>query len=626
MIMDYLVAISIGPVQSLIEAGRRSQDLWCGSWLLSEVSRAVALNLHQTQNGCLIFPSPENSDQDLLPQDPEGDTPIEANVANVIRAIIQVETKEQVEAIVEKAKQAATQRLDAIIHDVQTNKLKSFFIDTNLIDSVRFEKQKHDILETYAAWVKFEPEQYGKASERLGQLLAARKQTKDFLPIQDTKSGFFKSTLDGANNTLTDKVKQSGLRHQLRLSEREELDILGLVKRCGGHFEQFTPFSRVVTEPWLASLSSEQRNDLQSHYQPFLTAGLATTVKGNEDTYKAFPYDGEFLFASRIAQEKEPDAAIKKNLIQCLSDLYNEKGSPVPYGVLLKADGDRMGELLMQAKTVQQSREISKALHQFATQVRKCVRAQGGHAIYTGGDDILAFVPLNSSLTCAQDLAKMFDEKMTAVISQLQIKVANPPTLSVGLAIGHFVQPMRQLRHRAIQAEKLAKGNGLERPRNAFAIQLGIRSGHEIEWRCRWDDKVTLNALNEFISGFSTGLLPTRIMQDVLAMSQSLKWTQDEDKVDKETGAGIRLSEMERMLARASFAHQYSEAQLEQTDPKDKRPEDEKLTFKKQVSLLKQQLREQAKDQSLDELANMLRIARWLSAKTTADLGEGDTL
>ncbi|MTW31178.1 hypothetical protein, partial [Streptococcus pneumoniae] len=71
--------------------------------------------------------------------------------------------------------------------------------------------------------------------------------------------------------------------------------------------------------------------------------------------------------------------------------------------------------------------------------------------------------------------------------------------------------------------------------------------------------------------------------------------------MDKETGAGIRLSEMERMLARASFAHQYSEAQLEQTDPNDKRPEHEKLTFKKQVSLLKQQLREQAQAQPLDE-------------------------
>jgi CRISPR-associated protein Cmr2 len=613
--MDYLVAISIGPVQSLIEAGRRSQDLWCGSWLLSEVSRAVALNLYQAQNGCLIFPYPYNPNQDLLPQNPEDDTPIEANIANVVRAVIQVETKAQINQLVEQAKQAAKQRLDAIIHDVQTNKLMGFSIDSD-----RFERQKHDIIETYAAWVKFKPDQYGKASERLGKLLAARKQTKNFAPIQDTASGFFKSTLDGANNTLTEKVKQNGQRHQLRLSEREELDILGLVKRQSGQFEQFTPFSRVVAEPWLATLSDQQIVLLKEYYEPLVnTVKIATNVRGNGDRYKVFPYDGEYLFPSRIEQDNYLDQKNKSSLLNFLSDIGKESGYPVPYGVLLKADGDRMGELLTQAKTAKQSREISKALHQFATQVRDCVRDKGGHAIYTGGDDILAFVPLNSSLACAQALANMFAQQMSTVISQLELNVANPPTLSVGLAIGHFVQPMRQLRHRAIQAEKLAKGNGLDRPRNALAIQLGIRSGYEIEWRCRWDNKETMDALSAFMAGFSKGLLPTRIMQDVLAMSQTLKWT-DSAEIEKEVGAGIRLSEMERMLARASFSHQYSEEKLNSIDVSDK----ESRTFKQQVISLKQLLRQQMQVQPLTELANMLRIARWLSAKSTGDLDKGE--
>jgi CRISPR-associated protein Cmr2 len=624
--MEYLVAISIGPVQSFIEAGRRSQDLWCGSWLLSEVSRAVAYNLHQTQNGCLIFPSP---DVDLQPQDPDSSDPdiaIEANIANVIRAVIQVDNSEQVRLIIGDAKHTATQRLDDLINTVK-NKLSGFAIDDE-----RFEQQKRDILETYGAWVKLEPNKYGDASERLGKLLSARKQTKDFSPIQDTKTGLFKSTLDGANNTLTRDIHIEH-RHQLRLSEREELDILGLIKRKAGHFEQFTPFSRVVTEPWLATLSDPQIALLKEKYEPFVKAGLATTVKGNENTYQAFPYDGEYLFPSRIEQEKgldkDPDKAkdTQNKLLEYLSTLDNESGAPVPYGVLLKADGDRMGELLSQAKVKEDSIAISKALHQFATEVRTVVRKHGGHAIYTGGDDVLAFVPLNSSLICAQELAEMFAKTMKDVIVKRNLVVKTPPTLSVGLAIGHFVQPMRQLRHRAIQAEKLAKGNGLPNPRNALAIQLGIRSGYEITWRCRWDDITTMTALNDFVTGFRKGLLPTRIMQEVLAMSQNLMWTKDEDKVDKETGAGIRLSEMERMLARASFAHQYSEAQLEQTDPEDKQPEHEKLTFKKQVSLLKQQLRKQAqaKDKTLDELANMLRIARWLSAKTSTDLAAGES-
>ncbi|MFM2476488.1 type III-B CRISPR-associated protein Cas10/Cmr2 [Celerinatantimonas sp. MCCC 1A17872] len=614
--MDYLVAISIGPVQSFIEAGRRSQDLWCGSWLLSEVSRAVALKLHQAQNGCLVFPSP---DEELKPQDPDSSDPkivIEANIANVIRVVIQADNAEQVRCIVDDAKHAAAQRLDDLINTVKS-KLSEFAIDNE-----RFEQQKHDILETYAAWVKLEPNKYGDASKRLGKLLAARKQTKNFLPIQDTKSGFFKSTLDGANNTLTDKVKQQGLRHQLRLSEREELDILGLIKRKAGHFEQFTPFSRVVAEPWLATLSDQQIGSLKQCYQPCIKAGVATRVVGNNDCYINFSYDGEYLFSSRIEQEKDLDQEVRQNLLNCLSNIGKESGSPVPYGVLLKADGDRMGELLSKADSKEHSIQISKALHQFATEVRTVIRDHGGHAIYTGGDDILAFVPLNSSLVCAQELAKMFDEKMTAVISKLDLKVVSPPTLSVGLAIGHFVQPMRQLRHRAIQAEKLAKGDGLVKPRNALAIVLGIRSGFEVSWRCCWDDANTMAALNNFVAGFRNGLLPTRIMQDVLTMAQRLSWTNDKEKVDENVGAGIRLSELERMLARASFAHQYSEENLNSIDVNDK----EGRTYIQQVESLKQQLHEQAQSQPLDELANMLRIARWLSATTTADLGEGDTL
>ncbi len=624
--MDYLVAISIGPVQSLIEAGRRSQDLWCGSWLLSEVSRAVALNFHQAQNGCLVFPSPDKPDEELKPQDPDSSDStvvIEANIANVIRAVIQADNPEQVHCIVDDAKDAAKARLDEIINQVRENKLKGFNVDWP-----RFEQQKHDILETYAAWVKLEPHKYGDASKRLGKLLSARKQTKVFDPIQDTEIGLFKSTLDGANNTLTDNIgSNKEQRHQLRLSEREELDILGLIKRKAGHFEQFTPFSRVVTEPWLSSLSSEQLKTLQSHYQSFVEAGLATTVKGNEDAYQDFPYDGEYLFPSRIEQEQVVKDSTKEcgveqeekdALLQSLSAISKESGSPVPYGMLLKADGDRMGELLSKAKEKDDSIAISQALHQFATEVRSVVREHGGHAIYTGGDDVLAFLPLNTALICAQELAELFKQSMKALAKPLG---AECPTLSVGLAIGHFVQPMRQLRHRAIAAEKLAKGNEQAKPRNALAIQLGIRSGHEIAWRCRWDDKVTISTLNQFVAGFSKGLLPTRIMQDVLAMSQKLKWTQDEDKVDKETGSGIRLSEMERMLARASFAHQYSEAQLEEVDKGDK---DNQRTFAQHVASLKLQLREQAQDQSLDELANMLRIARWLSARTTADLGKED--
>ena len=34
----FLIAMSLGPVQSMIGAARRTRDLWCGSWLLSEAA------------------------------------------------------------------------------------------------------------------------------------------------------------------------------------------------------------------------------------------------------------------------------------------------------------------------------------------------------------------------------------------------------------------------------------------------------------------------------------------------------------------------------------------------------------------------------------------------------------
>lgn len=610
--MDYLVAISIGPVQSLIEAGRRAQDLWCGSWLLSEVARAVALKLHQTQNGCLIFPNPEHPEVELLPQ--SSDEP-KANIANVIRAVISADSKEELQNKLENAKGAAFDRLVGIFTEVLTKDE----LQNAGIDRARWQQQQNDVLEIFSAWVSLDNHQYNDnaASIRLGQLLHARKLSRNFEPMKDNMAALHKSTLDGANNTVTNKLTARNAAKELKISDQqvlqkrrflgltneEELDALGVVKRRAGNLEQFTPFSRIVVHGWLNSLSDDQRAGLKVAYQPLLASGHITKVEGNDGIYADFPFDGEYLFLSRLAQA-DIEHDLKDKLQKQLAAI---KSSPVPYGVLLKADGDRMGELLAQAKTYDDSKAISKALHKFAISVRKTLQDHGGHAIYAGGDDVLAFVPLAQAMTCTKQLADDFKENMKVIAAELKLSEAFYPTLSVGLAIGHFVQPMRQLRHRAIAAEKHAKGNKEQKPRNALAIHLGIRSGHEITWRCRWDDE-TLNALTDFTDAFTRGWMPTRIMQEVREMAVHLKWTAGQEEL-----AGIRESELERMLARAEFNVSVEES--------GKTPEQIKESEKAALEKLKSQLRTQASHYSLDELANLLILARWLSAKTTADIG-----
>ena len=54
--MSHLLNISIGPVQEFIASARRCQDLWYGSWLLSNLSGTVAEHLNASGAVAVIFP------------------------------------------------------------------------------------------------------------------------------------------------------------------------------------------------------------------------------------------------------------------------------------------------------------------------------------------------------------------------------------------------------------------------------------------------------------------------------------------------------------------------------------------------------------------------------------------
>src|SRR5713226_6599061 len=79
--MKYLFLVSIGPVQAFIASARRTRDLWFGSWLLSELSKAAAQEIvNASAENSLIFPAP--NDEKLLQPDSQ------LNVANKIVALI----------------------------------------------------------------------------------------------------------------------------------------------------------------------------------------------------------------------------------------------------------------------------------------------------------------------------------------------------------------------------------------------------------------------------------------------------------------------------------------------------------------------------------------------------------
>lgn len=600
---QYLVTLSLGPVQSLIEAARRTRDLWCGSWLLSESARAAARVLHQAQPGCLIFPCPENPDEELQPQKEPGDS---ANIANILRAEVELPNADAARTLCERAKQAAAQRLIELGEQAR-GKLK-----VKLRDEV-WQAQIGDLLEGFAAWVEIPAgdDGYTQAGAKLGATLATRKATRDFSPAAPLKTpGLPKSSLDGALETVLPEYwpEEHRARRQLGLSRGEQLDALGVMKRMAGQVEQFTPYSRVAADPWIRTLEPEQQQALSAAYEPIVKSRLATRVSGNCGAYEALPYDAQMLYDFRLenalaangedaAAPEEREALLK--LQKVMKSLPAEKGAPVPYAAILKADGDRMGALLQRARQAADSREISKALHGFASDVRKLVRHHHGHAIYSGGDDVLALVPLPEALACARTLAEAFAKALQPVAKSLGLEAAEHPTLSVGLAIGHLMEPLGALRKRAGHAEHLAKGDTEKKPRNALAIVLGIRSGGELEWRANWDDREALAELEAFTDAYRDGQLSSRVAYDLRAIDRRLAWMREDDTA---VAHGMREAEVARMLDRAQ-ARGGTEA-LETTQ--------------------RRAILTAARRQSLATLADTLILARWLSARTVADLGVRD--
>lgn len=588
---DYLLILSLGPVQGFIASARRSRDLWSGSWLLSEIAKAAAQTLAQS-GAELVFPAPGS------PLTPDS----ELSVGNKVQVVLPKVTENEVRKRVTLAARAARQRFCEIaeIANPKTG-----------IRQALWQMQRDDYVEVYAGWAQITEDGYPNAVKLANQALAARKATRDFSPSARLAGelpyfGLPKSSLDGARESvIASETGQSlplRIRRRLRLSENEQLDCAGITKRLGGNSEQFTPFSRIAAHPWLETLPEAALVDIGKVYEDLITLDLATRVSGNGNYYRNLPYDGQLLYPSRLdammrdEQADEQAVTTLKQLKAILQPLWKHYGEPCPYGVILLADGDKMGALLSEVQEREEHIAVTRALSDFAGAVPARVRLFQGHAIYAGGDDVLAFVPLNRAFDCANDLRQHFARILQQVAADLGAR--NQPTLSVGLAIGHIMEPLGTLRELASRAEKLAKGDSEpdDKKRNALGILLSIRSGATTGLRLRWDDTAGQEAFLTWQHCFApqTRRLPSRLAYDARQIHQRTGFALQGELKEP----GIQAAEFARLLDRARTENGYR-------------------LDKKEIEALKAR---QAQLNDLGKLADELIIARWLAARSARDL------
>lgn len=500
--MSHLIAVSVGPVQEFIAAARRTRDLWFGSYLLSEISKAVARCVKE-HHGNLIFPHPET---DLTPGRED------VNVANVILAEL---PNGDPRDLVAKAREAAQHRWLEFVKD-------AWEAAHGIIRRDIWLDQVDDVIEFYAAWVS-QTGDYQADRGRLMRLLAGRKNCRDFLPAKG-RLGVPKSSLDGQRESvLKDPMKElwpQRFRARLRIREGEQLDVVGLVKRTAEGDRPYPSVSRVAADPWVRGNSTKQSfAELKSACAQLPSRVLHRLDENMFPQFQDFPYEGTAVYVSRHHEwGEEIDEEDRDNIAEIRKAL-EKLPEPQPYLAILVADGDKMGAAISRLKSADANRAFSKALSGFADEARNIVRKHNGVLVYAGGDDVLAFLPIDKCLDCARQLREKF-------VACLKPQAANhTPTLSVGIAMGHFMENLEDLLDYGRDAEKAAKR---VEGKDSLAVHLHKRGGSPIKIASRWETNPE-RRLTLYAELMQVEALPSKLPYDLhklIDLYQGSGWTE----------------------------------------------------------------------------------------------------
>lgn len=630
--MTHLIQITIGPVQDFIAQARRTRDLWYGSHLLSELSRAVARSLAELGSE-LVFPALSRSDPDLKPcmapfrTDAEtGEKVSPLAVANIILATVEIDAVDE---------QKAKAKLEALAKRARSD-LQVFW--KNLADGIRgdcggliatdpkiadvWDEQITSLIEFSAAWSvvapdKDEPNAYKATRDRLNKAIAGRKNLRDFEPWQYSRAGAPKSSLDGARETVLrdgkTETRDADLVRKYRLGEGEQLDAVGLVKRAGGndpgdrkrkdlHDLQFVPIVNVALAPWIRCAQQNFCAQFEGVVRAIKSGDKKLSrwprvLRNIECGSKTFEFDAGLFVRSRwwpefkeigefepkgfsSEQDKKKRAQLesdwRKEVIdwgdRCVGPVLKCMTEPHPYVACLVADGDGMGKAIDALGSAEEHRGFSRELAKFAGAARDIVEREEhlGSLVYSGGDDVLAFLPVWTALACADELRKKFVEIMNGANLP---EAAGKPTLSVGIGIGHVMESMGDLLDLGRRAEKLAKGGHLkfdpskkDKDRNALAVILDKRSGGTRQCRAQWTEwpqEVEVEGKCERWTGpvarlladadllKAKGPLSTRRVYQIAALLRRLPRPDPKQAAAHVAFTPVLIGEVERILRRA---------------------------------------------------------------------------
>ncbi|MDZ7879503.1 MAG: type III-B CRISPR-associated protein Cas10/Cmr2 [Saprospiraceae bacterium] len=515
--MKYIFFFTLSPVQSFIAQARKTQDLYAGSRILSELAKVAALAAVKDERIKLVFP-----------QNTEGGN----SFSNRFIGITEIDDETKLQTIGQD------------VEDTVIAKFKEFA--TNALDKVKistfddFDEQINKHLDINWLFQPIDTEGgYQEAYKAGGALLASLKNTRFITNSINPEAGR-KCSLDGernalfrgqntTNNQLKNQAKEiDGNEIGIWLKPNEGLSAVSLLKRTyrEENKKEFSSTVEVALSHQIKQLKKDK--DTENFYQcyeqlfsedyrkacsnlvlkEYWHKLIAEDPNPNDDWAKEF--DHEFLFEENLTEQKITNSiqlsiarAIQKRLKSALTDKYY---------AIIAFDGDKMGQLLSgetrkdkTSNSAEFQGKVSTLLMKFSKWIYDTLDKKQIDVVYTGGDDFLGFVNLHNLFEVVKTLRLEFDKQVNQALKD-DLEDDKPFTFSMGIAIAHYKTPLSIVLQTARDMEKLAKKKENGGDRDAFAIATLKHSGENHQAYFKWylenEQLPKWNALQKLVDYF----------------------------------------------------------------------------------------------------------------------------
>lgn len=479
------VHFSLTPVQGFIEGSRSVRDLWVSSRLLTKlVGKAIEAGVKE--GGCPLYPTGNLSRHDSIPN----------------QFVMLFDDKDKAEAAASAMEVAVRGKWEDLAGKVQTLLTEKWFGHGNWNDD--WAEQVGRYFETHTVVLQFTNSvPWEKRWAELNRAIAANKAIRNF--PGDHGRGRHKCTMMGELEQMGPTGEARGRKFWQDVSgdhidgiwirENERLCAVALVKRflpsvSADYRKDIPDTATIAVKPWYDLAQSKVPDEWQNFHDRY--KDLNEKLKGKVTL-------GRVVLAATLPQlQKEAGAPVDVcglwNARQELRKAAREAnlGAPPAYLAAIALDGDHIGDLLNQGQDKQYYNDLSEQLLQYAQEAENIIEAQG-QPIYTGGDDLLALLPLKHFPKGEYDQG---DKSVLEVALDLRRRYPHIATVSGGLTIFHYKYDLRSALRLTREAIQEAKRCG----RNRIGIRVAKHSGGHLGFTLRWQNLARLSALYEWFA------------------------------------------------------------------------------------------------------------------------------